>query len=67
MRCIADTAPRPVSAPLPPNPPPVTLRAFRPSDVPFVSGIVAEALHEHYEPSLYQSLSVEWNLSLIHI
>ena len=61
MRCIADTAPRPVSASLPPNPPPVTLRAFRPSDVPFVSGIVAEALHEHYEPSLYQSLSVEWN------
>jgi ribosomal-protein-alanine N-acetyltransferase len=48
-------------SPLPDNPPSVTLRGFRPSDVPFVSAIVAEALHEHYDPSLYASLSMEWN------
>jgi ribosomal-protein-alanine N-acetyltransferase len=38
----------------------VTLRGFRPTDVPFVSTIVADALREHYDPSLYQSLSTEW-------
>lgn len=40
--------------------PPVTLREFRLTDVPFVGAIVAEALHEHYDPSLYTSLSTEW-------
>lgn len=45
---------------LPETAPAVTLRGFRPSDVPFVAGIVAEALHEHYDPSLYLSLSTEW-------
>jgi len=40
--------------------PPVTLREFRLPDVPFVGSIVAEALHEHYDPSLYSSLSAEW-------
>jgi [ribosomal protein S18]-alanine N-acetyltransferase len=60
VRCIADTAPGPTMAPVPDNPPPVTLRGFRPTDVPFVSAIVAEALHEHYDPSLYASLSAEW-------
>ena len=38
----------------------VTLRRFRPSDIPFVSSIVGEALHEHYDPSLYESLSAPW-------
>jgi [ribosomal protein S18]-alanine N-acetyltransferase len=38
----------------------VGLRGFRPADVPFVSAIVADALHEHYDPSLYLSLSAEW-------
>ena len=38
----------------------MTLREFRPSDLPFVGAIVAEALHEHYDPSLYTSLSTEW-------
>jgi ribosomal-protein-alanine N-acetyltransferase len=38
----------------------VTLREFRPNDLPFVGAIVAEALHEHYDPSLYTSLSTEW-------
>lgn len=60
MRCIADTAPGPIAS-LPPEPsPPVTLRGFRPSDVPFVAAIVADALQEHYDPSLYGSLSHEW-------
>jgi ribosomal-protein-alanine N-acetyltransferase len=30
------------------------------SDVPFVATIVAEALQEHYDPSLYGSLSHDW-------
>jgi [ribosomal protein S18]-alanine N-acetyltransferase len=61
VRCIADTAPRPTVNSFPAGPPPVTLRGFRPSDVPFVASIVGEALHEHYDPSLYASLSLEWN------
>lgn len=60
MRCIADTAPRPTAASFPDDRPPVTLRGFRPSDVPFVSALVADALHEHYDPSLYGSLSFDW-------
>jgi ribosomal-protein-alanine N-acetyltransferase len=39
----------------------VTLRGFRPSDVPFVASIVADALQEHYDPSLYGSLSHDWS------
>jgi [ribosomal protein S18]-alanine N-acetyltransferase len=60
VRCIADSAMGPPNAPAPDARPPVTLREFRLSDVPFVGGIVAEALHEHYDPSLYSSLSAEW-------
>jgi [ribosomal protein S18]-alanine N-acetyltransferase len=60
VRCIADTAPRPLNYRVPNDRPPVTLRGFLPSDVPFVSSIVADALREHYDPSLYQSLSTEW-------
>lgn len=50
----------PPTAPPPDARPAVTLREFRPTDVPFVGSIVAEALHEHYDPSLYASLSTEW-------
>lgn len=50
----------PTTTPPPDARPPVTLREFRLSDVPFVGAIVAEALHEHYDPSLYSSLSTEW-------
>jgi ribosomal-protein-alanine N-acetyltransferase len=46
--------------PLPDDRTTVTLRGFRPTDVPFVSAIVADALREHYDPSLYHSLSTEW-------
>jgi [ribosomal protein S18]-alanine N-acetyltransferase len=60
VRCIADTAPGPVGAPFPSSRPAVSLRGFRPSDVPFIAAIVADALHEHYDPSLYASLSAEW-------
>lgn len=60
MRCIADTAPRPSVFRVPDDRPPVALRGFLPTDVPFISAIVADALREHYDPSLYQSLSTEW-------
>jgi ribosomal protein S18 acetylase RimI-like enzyme len=60
VRCIADTAPGPTVAPPPEDGPAVSLRGFRPLDVPFVSALVAEALHEHYDPSLYASLSFDW-------
>jgi [ribosomal protein S18]-alanine N-acetyltransferase len=39
---------------------PVTLRGFRPSDIPTIAQIVADALHEHYDSSLYLSLSQAW-------
>jgi ribosomal-protein-alanine N-acetyltransferase len=38
----------------------VSLRGFRVRDTPGISRIVAESLHEHYDPSLYQSLSQQW-------
>ncbi|MGA8302416.1 MAG: GNAT family N-acetyltransferase [Thermoplasmata archaeon] len=60
MRCIADTAPGTSVFHVPDDRPPVTLRGFRATDVPFISAIVADALHEHYDPTLYQSLSTEW-------
>jgi ribosomal-protein-alanine N-acetyltransferase len=50
----------PPTAPVPDGRPAVTLREFRLNDLPFVGTIVAEALHEHYDPSLYESLSAEW-------
>jgi [ribosomal protein S18]-alanine N-acetyltransferase len=45
---------------LPDDRPPVSLRGFRANDIPFVAAIVADALREHYDPSLYQTLSAEW-------
>ena len=60
MRCIADTAPGRVTSPLPSGRPAVSLRGFQLDDVPFVATIVADALHERYDPSLYASLSAEW-------
>jgi len=60
VRCIADTAPGTPIVHLPPDRPPVGLRGFRPTDVPFVAAIVADALREHYDPSLYASLSNDW-------
>ena len=62
MRCIADTAPRPDSGyPLEPLAGgEIYLRNFHPRDIPRIAEIVAEALREHYEPSLYTSLSQQW-------
>jgi ribosomal-protein-alanine N-acetyltransferase len=36
------------------------LRGFQSSDIAPISGIVAEALREHYDASLYISLSQQW-------
>ncbi len=60
VRCIADSAPGPALVPSDLPDPGVSLRGFRATDVPFVAAIVADALHEHYDPSLYHSLSAEW-------
>ena len=60
MRCIADTAPGRVTSPLPTSRPAVSLRGFQAVDVPFIATIVADSLHERYDPSLYASLSGEW-------
>jgi ribosomal protein S18 acetylase RimI-like enzyme len=60
VRCIADTASGPGVTRLPEDRPPVSLRGFRAVDVPFISALVADALREHYDPSLYGSLSAEW-------
>jgi [ribosomal protein S18]-alanine N-acetyltransferase len=60
VRCIADTAPGASVVPPADDRPPVSLRGFRVTDVPFLSAIVADALHEHYDPSLYPSLGNEW-------
>jgi len=60
VRCIADTAPRPGRGGIPRSAPPALLREFRSKDIPDIVGIVAEALHERYDPSLYQSLSQQW-------
>jgi [ribosomal protein S18]-alanine N-acetyltransferase len=59
VRCIADTAPGPAST-VPFEPPPPRLRGFHASDIPYIADIVADALQEHYDASLYSSLSQEW-------
>ncbi|MHB1931754.1 MAG: GNAT family N-acetyltransferase [Thermoplasmata archaeon] len=59
MICIAESAAAPEGAPDTARPP-VALRGFRPSDVTGIAGIVAEALREHYDPSLYESLGAPW-------
>ena len=60
MRCIADTAPRPEASVRLPSPPAVRLRGFWPKDIPPIAEIVADALHEHYDSSLYSALSQQW-------
>jgi ribosomal-protein-alanine N-acetyltransferase len=60
VRCIADTTHRPAPVGLRSPSLPVILRGFRQRDVATISRIVAEALHEHYDPALYVSLSQQW-------
>jgi [ribosomal protein S18]-alanine N-acetyltransferase len=60
VRCIAESVDRPSESALPSGTPAVVLRGFRPRDVPVVASIVGEALHEHYDTSLYFSLSQQW-------
>jgi ribosomal-protein-alanine acetyltransferase len=60
VRCIADTAPRPTITGLSSLNPAVAMRGFRNQDTMSISRIVAESLHEHYDPSLYLSLSQQW-------
>jgi [ribosomal protein S18]-alanine N-acetyltransferase len=61
VRCIAEPAPTPALPTDDAEAASVSLRGFRPSDVPSISSIVAEALHEHYDPSLYASLGADWS------
>lgn len=61
MRCIAETLARETG----PSPylkvaDDLYLRNFHPADIPRISTIVADSLNEHYDPSLYLSLSREW-------
>jgi ribosomal protein S18 acetylase RimI-like enzyme len=60
VRCIADTAPRPTVPSNGGSSLRTTLRGFHPRDVERISEIVSEALHEHYEPSLYPQLGQQW-------
>jgi [ribosomal protein S18]-alanine N-acetyltransferase len=60
VRCIAESVPGAPVFPVPSDRPAVALRGFRPTDVPFVAAIVADALREHYDPGLYHTLSAEW-------
>jgi len=60
VRCIADSAVGAEASPAPESRPAVTLREFRAMDLLHVVAIVAEALHEHYDPALYGSLATEW-------
>jgi ribosomal protein S18 acetylase RimI-like enzyme len=60
VRCIAESVDRVTESALPTGAPTVPLRGFRPRDVPVVAAIVGEALHEHYDTSLYFSLSQQW-------
>lgn len=60
MRCIAESAPGLPTHDAGEGARSASLRGFRPVDVPRIASIVAEALHESYDPSLYASLSAEW-------
>lgn len=60
MRCIADSAPHSVTSSALTGPGTVPLREFRVRDIPVISEVVADALHEHYDASLYVTLSQQW-------
>ena len=61
MRCIAESLPPPTGPTIgPAAAPPARLRDFQAHDIPAITEIVADSLREHYEPSLYLSLSKQW-------
>ncbi len=61
MRCIAESIPPERSTPgYSGSAPAARLREFDVRDIPIIAEIVAESLHERYEPSLYLSLSQQW-------
>jgi ribosomal-protein-alanine N-acetyltransferase len=61
VRCIAESAPsRSAALPSPSGLPAARLREFDVRDIPPIAEVVADALHERYEPSLYLSLSQQW-------
>jgi len=58
--CIADSAQGSSGSPFPLGPPEPAIRQFDGRDIATVSRIVGEALREHYDSSLYFSLSQAW-------
>lgn len=60
MRCIADSSLPPLRESAPLTSGAIALRGFQHRDVPAIAGIVADALHEQYDSSLYASLSDAW-------
>ncbi len=60
MICIAEPGPaQPLGADDGAEPP-ATLRGFHPADLDAIMQIVAEGLHEHYDATLYGTLSAAW-------
>jgi ribosomal-protein-alanine N-acetyltransferase len=59
VRCIAESVPHVISPPSGSGGI-VRIRAFEPADLPTIIGIVAEALRERYDASLYYSLRQAW-------
>jgi ribosomal-protein-alanine N-acetyltransferase len=59
VRCIAESVPHSLS-PLPGAGGSIRLRSFEPADLPTIIEIVAEALRERYDASLYFSLRQAW-------
>jgi ribosomal-protein-alanine N-acetyltransferase len=60
VRCIAEPGPAQSSGAEDDGEPSATLRGFHPSDLDPIMEIVAEGLHEHYDPTLYGTLSAAW-------
>jgi [ribosomal protein S18]-alanine N-acetyltransferase len=60
VRCIAETAPRVNVGVSGTSVPAAQLRRFHPHDIPVISEIVRDSLHENYDSSLYLSLGQQW-------
>jgi [ribosomal protein S18]-alanine N-acetyltransferase len=60
VRCIAESVSRVSVGSTPSGAPPAQLRRFHPHDIPIISEIVRDSLHENYDSSLYLSLGQQW-------